>query len=165
MTEIEIPELALVALVGISGSGKSTFAARHFRPTQVLSSDFFRGLVADDENDQSATPAAFDALHHVAGLRLAAGRLTVVDATNVQPSARTALVKVAREHHVLPVAIVLDVPMAVCVERTEARTDRAFGRDVIARQRSQLRKGMAGLRREGFRTVHTLHSQEEIDAA
>ena len=165
MTALHIPDQALVVLVGVSGSGKSTFAATHFRPTQVLSSDFFRGLVGDDENDQSVTPEAFDALHHVAGLRLAGGRLTVVDATNVQPSARAALVKVAREHHVLPVAIVLDVPMALCVERTEVRSDRAFGRDVIARQRSQLRKGMSGLRREGFRTIHTLHTQEEIDAA
>src|SRR5690349_10884710 len=104
MTEIDLPELALVALVGISGSGKSTFAARHFRPTQVLSSDFFRGLVADDENDQSASGDAFDALHYVAGKRLAAGRLTVVDATNVQPFARAALIKLAREHDVLPVA-------------------------------------------------------------
>jgi predicted kinase len=85
---IDVPELSLVALVGISGSGKSTFAAKHFAPTQVLSSDYFRGLVADDENDQSASADAFDVLHYVAGKRLAAGRLTVVDATNLQPHAR-----------------------------------------------------------------------------
>ena len=115
---IDIPELALVALVGISGSGKSTFARRHFTPTQVLSSDYFRGLVADDENDQSASADAFDVLHYVAGKRLAAGRLTVVDATNLQPHARAGLVKVAREHDVLPVAIVLDVPEALAWERT-----------------------------------------------
>ena len=75
-------------------------------------------MVADDENDQSASADAFDALHHVAGIRLRRGRLTVVDATNVQPHARAALVRVAREHDVLPVAIVLDVPEAVAWERT-----------------------------------------------
>ncbi|MGH3324793.1 MAG: AAA family ATPase, partial [Streptomyces sp.] len=108
-----IPDLSLVVLIGTTGSGKSTFARRHFLPTQVISSDFCRGLVADDENDQSATPDAFDLLHYIAGKRLAAGRLTVVDATNVQPESRKQLVKLAREHDVLPVAIVLDLPERV----------------------------------------------------
>src|SRR3954447_9557704 len=103
MTTVDIPDLALVLLVGVTGSGKSTFARKHFKPTQVLSSDTFRGLVADDETDQSASAAAFDALHHVAGLRLRAGRLTVIDATNVAPHARAGLVRLAREHDVLPV--------------------------------------------------------------
>ncbi len=108
--ELAIPELSLVVLVGVTGSGKSTFARAHFKPTEVISSDFCRGLVADDENDQSATPDAFDVLHYIAGKRLAAGRLTVVDATSVQPDARAPLVALAREHDVLPVAIVLDLP-------------------------------------------------------
>ena len=86
--ELAIPELSLVLLVGVSGSGKSTFGRKHFRPTEVISSDFCRGLVADDENDQSATPEAFELLHYIVGKRLKAGRLTVVDATNVQPDAR-----------------------------------------------------------------------------
>jgi predicted kinase len=109
-TTITIPDLALVALIGPSGAGKSMFAARHFAPSEVLSSDFCRLLVADDENDQAATPAAFDVLGYIAGKRLEAGRLTVVDATSVQRDARVPLVRLAREHHVLPVAIVLDVP-------------------------------------------------------
>src|SRR5688500_11646615 len=100
---LTIPELSFVVLIGASGSGKSTFARTHFKPTEVLSSDFCRGLVADDENDQSATTAAFDVLHHIAGKRLDAGRLTVVDATNVRPEDRKHLVKLAREHHTLPV--------------------------------------------------------------
>jgi polynucleotide kinase-phosphatase len=162
---IDIPELSLVALVGISGSGKSTFARQHFRPTQVLSSDYFRGLVADDENDQSASGDAFDVLHYVAGKRLAAGRLTVVDATNLQPHARAGLVKVAREHDVLPVAIVLDVPEALAWERTEGRADRTFGRQVLTRMHRDLRRSYGQLAREGFRKIHVLRGVDEIAAA
>ncbi|HEY5360590.1 MAG TPA: polynucleotide kinase-phosphatase [Streptosporangiaceae bacterium] len=160
--ELTVPELSLVVLIGVSGSGKSTFGRAHFRPTEVISSDFCRGLVADDENDQSATPQAFELLHYIAGQRLKAGRLTVVDATNVQPDARRQLVALAREHDVLPVAIVLDVPESVCVARNAARPDRDFGAHVIGRQRDQLRRGVKGLKREGFRTVHTLRGAAEI---
>jgi protein phosphatase len=163
--ELAVPELSLVVLVGVTGSGKSTFARAHFKPTEVISSDYCRGLVADDENDQSATPAAFEVLHFIAGQRLAAGRLTVVDATNVQPEARRGLVTLAREYDVLPVAIVLDLPEKVCAERNAGRPDRDFGAHVIRRQRSQLRRSLHGLQREGFRVVHVLHTPEEADAA
>ncbi len=160
-----IPELSLVVLVGVTGSGKSTFAREHFKPTEVISSDFCRGMVADDENDQSATPAAFELLHYIAGKRLAGGRLTVVDATNVQPEARRELVLLAREHDVLPVAIVLDLPEKLCAERNASRPDRDFGAHVLRRQRGQLRRGLNNLRREGFRTVHVLRTPEEVAAA
>ena len=163
--ELVIPDLALVVLIGASGSGKSTFARRHFRPTQVLSSDFFRGLVADDENDQSATPDAFDVLHYTAAARLRAGRLTVVDATNVKREDRASMVRLARDHDVLPVAIVLDVPESVCVERNAARGDRDIAAGVIRRQRADLRRGLRGLGREGFRKVMLLRSTEDVDAA
>ncbi|GGO45846.1 polynucleotide kinase-phosphatase [Streptomyces daqingensis] len=161
-----VPDLSLVVLVGATGSGKSTFARRHFAPTQVVSSDVCRGLVADDENDQAATPDAFDLLHYIAGKRLASGRLTVVDATNVQAEARRQLVALAREHDVLPVAIVLDVPEDVCAERNSRRPDRAHlpGR-VLARQRRELRRSVRGLQREGFRKVHVLNGAAEVDAA
>jgi protein phosphatase len=165
MAELRIPDQSLVALIGISGSGKSTFARAHFRPTQVLSSDTFRGMVSDDETDQSATEAAFDALYYVAGKRLAAGLITVVDATNVQKQSRAALVRLAREHHVLPTAIVLDLPQALCAARNEQRTDREFGRHVLSRQRAELRRSLGGLAREGFRRVHVLRSPEEVEAA
>jgi predicted kinase len=131
----------------------------------VLSSDYFRGLVADDENDQSASGDAFDVLHYVAGKRLAAGRLTVVDATNVQPHARAGLVKVAREHDVLPVAIVLDVPEALAWERTQARPDRDFGRQVLTRMHRDLRRSLRLAGPEGFRKVHVLRGVDEIAAA
>ncbi|MBI1758831.1 MAG: polynucleotide kinase-phosphatase [Actinobacteria bacterium] len=163
--ELAVPALSLVVLVGASGSGKSTFAAHQFRRTEVISSDFCRGLVADDENDQAATPAAFDVLNYIVAKRLAAGRLTVVDATNVQPDARRKLVALAKEHDVLPVAIVLDIPERVCVERNAARPDRDFSPRVVRRQRDLLRRSLRGLPREGFRTVHVLTTADEVDAA
>ena len=165
MTVIKIPDLSLVVLVGVTGSGKSTFAARHFLPTEVISSDFCRGLVSDDENDQSATGDAFEVLHFIAGKRLAAGRLTVADATSVQPAARQPLIELARRHHVLAVAIVLDVPESTCAARNAARPDRAFGDHVIRQQRAQLRRGLRGLRREGFHRVYVLDGEAEADGA
>lgn len=163
--EIKIPELALVVLIGASGSGKSSFARKHFLPTEIISSDFCRALVADDENDQAATTDAFQVLHFIAGKRLAAGRLTVVDATNVQPEARRPLVELARKYHCLPVALVLDVPEALCQQRNATRPDRDFGPHVIRNQRSQLRRSLGNLQREGFRHVTVLRSAEEVDAA
>ncbi|MFD0166071.1 polynucleotide kinase-phosphatase [Streptomyces decoyicus] len=163
---LAVPDLSLVVLIGATGSGKSTFAARHFRQTEVLSSDFCRGLVSDDENDQSASGDAFDVLHFIAGKRLAAGRLTVVDATNVQSEARAQLVRLAREHDVLPVAIVLDVPEQVCAARNAARADRAgLPRRVIQRHQRELRRSLRHLEREGFRRVHILRGQEEVESA
>lgn len=165
MAVLGIPEMSLVVLIGSSGSGKSTFAREHFAPFETLSSDFFRGLVSNDENDQAATNTAFEALRFVAAKRLAAGLLTVIDATNVQGEARKNFITLARDHDVLPVAIVLDVPEQLCVERNETRTDRSFGASVIKRQQDQLRRSMKYLGKEGFRKVHVLHGVDEIAAA
>ncbi|GAA4848890.1 polynucleotide kinase-phosphatase [Kitasatospora terrestris] len=162
---LPVTDLSLVVLIGTSGSGKSTFARRHFKSTEVVSSDFCRGLVADDENDQSASADAFDLLHYIVGKRLAAGRLTVVDATNVQPEARKQLIALAREHHVLPIAIVLDVPAEVCTERNRTRPDRQLPKHVIPRQQRELRRSLRGLEREGFRKVHVLHGVAEVESA
>ncbi|MEU2715899.1 polynucleotide kinase-phosphatase [Streptomyces sp. NPDC007205] len=163
---LPVTDLSLVVLVGASGSGKSTFARRHFKPTEVISSDFCRGLVSDDENDQSATGDAFDVLHYIAGKRLAAGRRTVVDATSVQQDARRQLIELARKHDVLPIAIVLDMPEEVCAERNAARTDRAdMPRRVIQRHIRELRRSLRHLEREGFRKVHVLRGAEEVESA
>jgi len=162
---MKIPKLSLVVLIGPSGSGKSTFARRHFKPTEILSSDACRGMVGDDENDQAVTKDAFDLLRFIAGKRLALGKLTVIDATNVQPEARKPLVEVARQYHCLPVAIVLEVPDKVCQERNRQRPDRDFGPHVVRNQTSQLRRSLRGLRKEGFRHVFVMESPEEVEAA
>ena len=164
-SQVTVPSMGLVVLVGVSGSGKSTFARTRFRPTEVVSSDFCRGLIADDENDQSATPDAFDVLHYIVGTRLRRGLLTVVDATNVQPDARAALVRLAREHDVLADAIVLDVPESLALMRNRQRPDRDFGPHVVARQARDLRRSLPRLKREGFRRVHVLRGAEAIESA
>jgi protein phosphatase len=161
----KIPELSLVVLLGASGSGKSTFARKHFLPTEIISSDACRGWVCDDENDQTISADAFDLLHYIVGKRLKNGKLTVVDATNVQPDSRKPLIALARQYHCLPVAIVLDMPEEICCTRNETRPDRAFGVHVIRNQRAQLQRSLRGLAREGFRHIHVLRSPADADAA
>ena len=161
----ELPELALVVLIGPSGSGKSTFARKHFRTTEIITSDMCRALVADDENAQDATAAAFDVLHLIAAKRLEAGRLTVIDATNVQPESRKSLLELAKKYHCLVVGFVFDIPERVMIERNKQRTDRNVRPDVIHRQRDQMRRSLRFLKREGFRYVFTLDSEDAVNAA
>jgi protein phosphatase len=159
-----IPELSLVTLIGASGSGKSTFARTHFLPTEIISSDVCRGLVSDDETNQAATQDAFDVLHYIGGKRLNRGQLTVIDATNTQPADRKHLIQLAREHHCLPIAIVLNLPEEVCRDRNRARADRQFGEHVIKRHVQNIRRSLKGLQKEGFRQVYILNSLEQIAA-
>src|SRR6266481_3196351 len=162
---ITIPKLSLVVLIGPSGSGKSTFARKHFLPTEVLSSDACPGMVSADENNQAVTNEAFALLHYIAAQRLALGRLTVVDATNVQLESRKPLVELARKYHCLPVAIVLNLPERLCQDRNVSRRERDFGPHVVRQQHSQLRRSLRGLGREGFRHVFVMESPEEVEAA
>src|ERR1043165_3604421 len=162
---ITVPELSLIVLIGASGSGKSSLARRLFKPTEILSSDTCRGWVSDDENSQEATGDAFDILHAVPRKRLARGLLTVIDATNVRREDRQPLVALAREFHVLPVAIVVDTPERVCHDRNAARPDRQFGPHVVRNQRIAMRRDGRNLQREGFRQVVWLKTAEECAAA
>ena len=159
---LSIPDLSLVILIGASGSGKSTFARAHFKPTEIVSSDACRAMVADDDGDMGATADAFELLHHIVSKRLAAGRLTVVDATNVQPESRKPLVALAKKFHCVPVAIVFDLPARVCFDRNRAR-ERPIPAGAIQRQLSQLRKSIGGLEREGFRYEYRFRSATEVD--
>src|SRR5215831_17481597 len=153
---ISIPNLSLVVLIGPSGSGKTTFARKHFLRTEVLSSDACRAMVSDEENNQAVTHDALELLHFIAAKRLALGRLTVIDATNVQPEARKPLVALARQYHCLPVAIVLNMAEKVCHEHNRLRDERAFGPHVVRQQHTQLRRSLRGLAREGFRHILVL---------
>ncbi|MDE0425123.1 MAG: polynucleotide kinase-phosphatase [Candidatus Poribacteria bacterium] len=162
---LKIPEPSLVLLIGPSGSGKSTFASKHFKPTEILSSDFCRGLVSDDETDQTATKDAFEVLRFIAAKRLAAGKLTVIDATNVQGDARKPLLALAREYHYLTAAIVFNIPTKLCQERNATRPDRDLKPHVIRQQHQQLRRSLRYLKREGFRQFLYVMSTPEVVAA
>jgi predicted kinase len=161
---VALPADALVVLIGVAGSGKSTFAARHFSPTQVLSSDAFRALIADSPSARGATDDAFDLLHRLLGMRLRRGLLTVVDATNVEDWARAKLTDVARLHHRPCVAIILDVGLEVALERNAARPALRPPPSAIRRQAAWLRDSLPAIAHEGFAAIIHLHSVEEIDA-
>ncbi len=163
MNTITIPEFCLVLLVGPSGSGKSTFARKHFLPTEIVSSDACRGAVADDENDQSATKEAFELLHFIVGQRLKGRRLTVVDATNVRPEDRAALVNLAKSYHALTAAFVFLLPETVCRARNAERPDRQFGGHVVRNQLGHLKRGLRRMKNEGIRFQYRLSSVEEVD--
>jgi protein phosphatase len=160
---VVIPDFCLVALIGPSGCGKSSFARQHFKPTEILSSDAFRAMLGDDEANQAASADAFEVLHLVAEKRLKAGRLTVVDATNVQHTLRAQLVSIAKRQYCQPVAIVLQVPEALCQERNRERLGRTVPPSVVHEQWEQMRRSLPRLAAEGFRQIITLSSAEEID--
>lgn len=161
--KLTIPGDAMVMLIGPSGSGKSTFAARHFRPTEILSSDEMRGIVADDPHDQTATDAAFELLHTALALRLARRRLTVIDATNVEGWARQQPLAIARRQRRPAVAIVLALPLEVCLGRNLER-ERPRPHASIRRQYRWLTDSLATLPADGFAATWILRTEDEVGA-
>lgn len=153
----------MLLLIGPSSSGKSSLARAHFLPTEILSSDACRALVCDDENEQSVTADAFELLYALADKRMKYRRLSVIDATNVQPAARKGLVDLAAPHGCPLLALVLDLPEAVCLQRLEQRPDRSFGPEVVRRQRKQLRESLYALKAEGFAQVHVIKKPEQVE--
>jgi len=160
---LDLPSDALVVLVGVAGSGKSTLAERLFAADQILSSDAFRAEVAGDPADQSATPEAFRRLHAALEERLRDGRLTAVDATNVQESARQQLLAAARRYGRPTTAIVLALPVEVALGRNGDR-ERLVPSSAIRRQDWWLRNSLAGLAAEGFGQVVVLTSADKVAA-
>ena len=162
MIQLDIPSSALVVLVGAAGAGKSTFAREHFRPTEILSSDFFRGMVSDEEGDQEATADAFDLLHLALERRLRRGRLCVVDATNVRVEHRARLIEQARRFARPAVALVFETPDRVCLERAANRVTRVVRAEVILQQLAELKQAFGGTG-EGFREVYVLKPADQVE--
>ena len=165
LLDLTIPEPSLAVLIGPSGSGKSTFAAKHFSPTEVVSSDACRALVADDENEVTVTAAAFRVLHSIARERLRYGKLTVIDATSVRRSSRKPLLALAGKRSRPTVAIVFDLPVALCLKRNEERGHRRVPASVVRLQWAEMHDSLPRLRDEGFGYVYVLDSAEAVEAA
>jgi predicted kinase len=165
--EIQLPDPCLVALIGAAGSGKSTFAARHFAPDEVLSSDAYRGYISGDPADQRVTQAAFAALHRALDARLRRDRLTVVDATSVKPAARSALLRLAVAAGVPAVAIVLDMPPELAIERNLRRATGRVPEESVTRQLADLRRSIdSGLfAAEAWNAIVRFTSPLEVEAA
>ena len=165
-TEIQLPDPCLVVLVGAAGAGKSTFAARHFAPAEVLSSDAYRGYVGGDPEDQRATRSAFAALHKALRSRLARGQLSVVDATSVRPAARSALLRVAAGAAVPAIAIVLDLPADLVLARNHLRATGVVPDEVVMVQLDDLRRSIDSglLAAEAWQRVVRLTDPTAVDA-
>jgi protein phosphatase len=167
VADLIIPDPSLVVLIGAAGAGKTTFANRHFRPAEILSSDAYRALVAGDESDQRATRAAFGRLHRALERRLADGLLTIIDATNVERSARRALLARAEAAGLPAVAIVLDLPAATIFARNAGRSSRTVDERVVRHHLERLRQSLDGptarLRDEGFRQIVIVGQPLELD--
>ena len=162
---LNIPSRALVLLVGASGCGKSTFAKKHFKNTEIVSSDALRAAVSDDEADQTASGDAFEVLRLITGKRLRRGRLTVIDATNVQRDSRRSLLAIAASNGRPAIAVVLHLPLVVCLARLQSRAGRLVAPDVVQKQSSDLAASLAGLADEGFERVYVLENAEDIDSS
>ena len=162
MGALDISGDALVVLIGPAGSGKTTFARQHFRATEILSSDHFRGMVADDEADQSATDDAFELLELAAVKRLRRGRRTVVDATNLESFVRFRWIDLAARHGRPAIAIVLRVAAAQVLEWNAGRPERRVAADAVRRQIRALDRAMDGLAREGFAEVHVVNLADPV---
>ena len=159
---IVIPTNSLVVMIGVSGSGKSTFAKQHFAATQIVSSDFCRALICDDENDQSVNQAAFELLHWLVAKRLALGKFTVVDATNVKAASRQPLLELAKSYNIPAIAIVLNFALEFCLQQNLQRTHRVVPAEIIAEQFQELQTSIPMLADEGFQLVHVLSSPNQV---
>jgi len=163
--ELKIPRLSLVILVGVSGSGKSTWARKNFLPTEIVSSDQYRAVISDDENNQLVSPQAFRVLHLIVEERLRLGRLTVVDATNVQAEARQPLVALAEQYHVLPIAVVFKIGENIVAARNEQRADRHLAPHMLRYQSMNFQQTLGRLHEENFAQIHIFESAEAAEQA
>ena len=154
---LTIPDPALVLLIGPSGAGKSTFATAHFKPTEVISSDALRAMLADDPADQDASAEAFRILSMLANGRLKRRLLTVIDATNLRAVNRKQFRALGARYGIPTVAIAFDLPPELYLEHNERRLDRVVNAEVVADQTDRMREAMTDLVAEDYATLYVFH--------
>ncbi len=160
--KLTIPDPALVLLIGPTGSGKSTFAAANFRPTEIVSTDHLRGLLSNDPADQSASADAFRILNLIVNGRLSRRLTTVVDATSLLAANRTRYRAMAARHDMPVLAIAFDFAAHTYHARNQGRYGRVVDSDVVDRQIEQMTRAMAALRSEGYVAVHVVRDGDQI---
>jgi protein phosphatase len=161
---LDLPADALVVLIGSAGTGKSTWAARHFEPYQVVSSDACRALVADDPADQGASHDAFRLFHQIVRDRLKRGLLTVADSTALTPAARRDLLSCAAEYGRPAVAVLFDLPAEVARE-WNARRARRVPDWALQSHEKLMRQARLDVQREGFAHVYLFETVADLDQA
>lgn len=159
-TILQLPDPSLILLIGPSGAGKSTFAAAHFRPTEIVSSDRCRALICDDESDQTVNREAFEILHHLAAVRLRLKRLTVIDATNLQEWSRAQLLQIAQHHSTPAIAVVFNISLETALINNQRRASRLVDDEVINQHFHELKEAIPQLSREGYEQVYVVSLAE-----
>jgi alkanesulfonate monooxygenase SsuD/methylene tetrahydromethanopterin reductase-like flavin-dependent oxidoreductase (luciferase family)/predicted kinase len=156
---VTLPDPAVVVLVGPSGSGKSAWAAAHYRREEIVSSDALRGVVGSGPHDLDATDDAFDLLERVVAARTGRRLTTVIDTLGADEVRRRAWLARAREAGLPAVLVVMDTPDAECRRRNAAR-DRPVPAPALARQLKRHRALVPQLELEGWDVVHTVSAED-----
>lgn len=159
---IKVPEFSLIILIGPSSSGKTSFAKKYFKESEIISSDYCRYLLSDDENNQNVSKEAFELMHYLIDKRLSLRKLTVVDATNVLENSRYDLLELAKKHHALTVAIVFNISLDVCLFRNKLRPERKLEEKIIHYQYNQMQYSLMNLKKEGFNYVYIMNTIEDV---
>ena len=163
MDPIIIPQNTLVLLCGPAGCGKSTFAAKHFMPTQVVSSDSCRAMVSDDATNQRVSGHAFDLFFFIIEKRLLLRRLTVADATNLKREDRKPLVKTARWFGFKTAIIAFNTSLQTCLARNRKRGC-VVPEDALMAQYEMFEKTLVSINHERFDKVYVIDEADQNTA-
>src|SRR5215475_13240258 len=152
MPVVTVPDPALVVLIGASGSGKSTWAAQRYRPSEIVSSDQLRGVVGSGEHDLDASADAFALLDQIVAARLRRGLNTVVDTLGLDAERRRAHLALARGASMPAVAVLFETDATECRSRNRTRA-RPVPAPVLDSQLRRMSDAAAEVAAEGWAVI------------